>query len=137
MTFFKVIKNDTVIDAGCAFLKWNDKKNRYFVCAVEEAEFALSYKEQNIYRDDWMKVASNKATGFVNAKVEIIEEQEYEDLLDLLSENEVIVIEKPVVNVPKTHEVVPEEKPLSLNELRELVKEQQKQIEYLTNKVKE
>ena len=84
-----------------------------------------------------MKVASNKATGFINAKVEIIEEQEYEDLLDLLSENEVIVIEKPSVNVPEVHEVVPEEKPLSLNELRELIKEQQKQIEYLKNKVEQ
>ena len=137
MTFFKVIKNDTVIDVGCAFLKWNDTKNRYFACQLDEAQFALSYAEQNIYRDDWMKLTSDKAKDFIHAKVEIIDEQEYDDLLDLLSENEVVTIEKPQVIVSETHEVIPEEKPLSLNELRELVKEQQKQIENLISKMEQ
>lgn len=138
MTYFKVIRNDIVVDVGTVFLKWNINKHKFNICSTDEGQFVQSYKEDHIYRDSWMKQHPDEAKGYDNAKVVIIAESEYNDLRDLLGEGETVEVDEIIIPSEEVHEVPVQELPekkLSLAELRELVVEQQKQIELLNEKL--
>ena len=137
MTFFKVIQEKTVVSVGCVFLKWNIKKNALFVCDVDKGEFVQSYDEKHIYHDDWLKSAPKEAGKHEEAEIVIITQQEYEDLLAILDEGEV-VIETPPIEEPQEEmpEAPVEEKPMSISEMRETIAHQQEQIDMLIKKLK-
>jgi len=136
MTFFKVQKNNNVVDVGCVFLKWNSKRHKLFICEVDEGQFVQSYKDR-IYKASWLKPAPAEAKEYELAEVVVITETEYNDIKALLDEDETVpveeepVYEEPVVEEPQTQE----EKPLTIAQMREIITEQQKQIEVLMEKV--
>ena len=130
MTYFKVIKRKKVISVGCVFLKWNETKNKFYVCDTDEGQFVQSYDELHIYHDKWMKPAPVEAGKHEEATVEVISQQEYEDILETLKEGE--VIEEVELVVPEQHETPPEEeKPMTIAEMREIILKQQDQINTL------
>jgi len=136
MTFFKVIQDNKIVTVGCVFLKWNQDNKALFVCDVDEGQFVQSYDELHIYHDSWLKPAPRKAGKHEEAKIVIITQQEYEDLLAELDEGE-ILIETP--SIPEPEEEMPEppeeEKPMSIAEMREIISRQQEQINSLLDKL--
>lgn len=135
MTYFKVIQENKVVSVGSAFLKWNVKRQRFFISSVDEGQFVQSYDEQHIYHDQWLKPSPTEAGVHEEAKVVIIDLQEYEELLEILNEGEVIE-EVPII--PEEPEEIPEpieEKPMSISEMRETIARQQEQINMLINKL--
>ena len=136
MTFCKIIQNDTIVSVGCVFLKWNTKRNRLFVCDDAEGQFIQSYDERHIYKAAWMKPSKEAKCEYEDADVVVITETEYNDIKEQLNEGEPIIEE--VQERPLTiehHEEPDEEKPLSIAEMRELIKTQQSQIELLMSKL--
>lgn len=136
MAYFKVIQDNTVVSVGSVFLKWNTKKHRLFICDVDNGQFVQSFDEKHIYKDDWLKT-SDGDIQYENASIVIINETEYEDLKEMLIEGEPIIeepVHEPVV-VQERHEPEEEEKPLTIAQMREIIAEQQKQIELLMKKV--
>ena len=136
MTFCKMLKNDKVVNIGCVFLKWNIKRHRMNVCSVDEGQFVQSYDEKTIYKDSWLKPAPEEAKNFEEAKIVVIDQIEFDDLKELLNEGEEVLVEKPEpLPSPQvlTEEPV-EEKPMSIAEMRQIIAEQQKQIDLLLEK---
>ena len=133
MTFFKIIKDNEVINIGCVFLKWNDSRKKMYICDVNEAQFVQTLDESNIYKASWLKSAPRKAGKYETVTVEIITEAEFNELKELLNEGESIPVEEPVVPEEHHEEPVeePEEKPMTIAEMREMIRVQQKQIEAL------
>jgi len=134
MTYYKIVKNKKVIDIGCTFLKW--KKNRLYVCSEDEGQFIQSLNEKKVYRDVWMKEASDEFTDYEQAKIKAITETEFEDLRATIDDGEEIVEQEEVVIPSVQEEVQPEEdKPLSISDMRKIILEQQRQIEMLMEKL--
>jgi hypothetical protein len=136
MTYFKIIIKKKIINVGCTFLKWNEERKRMYISNVDEGQFVQAIDESGIYRDTWMKEAPKEAKSFTNAKVVIIDEAEFNDLLEELNEGNSIDEETPEI-IPE-HELTEEpeqEKPMSINDMRDLILQQQQQIELLLNKL--
>ena len=140
MTYFKIIKKDKVINVGCVFLKWNENKNKMNICEVDDAQFVQTYDESAIYKAGWLNPAPKKAGKFETVQVVVIDETEFNDLLELLSEGEQISVEEEEheeYQPRQTETEEPEEKPLTIAEMREMIIEQQKQIEALIEKLQD
>ncbi len=131
MTFFKVIKDNQIIDAGSTFLKWNVKWQQLFACDAEDGQFVLSLKEI-VYHDDWMRRCVFEISNVEEARVVCIEQKEYEEIRELLSDNEIIDIPVEEYPIEVEPEPVQPEKQKTVNEMRTLLKEQQQQIDLLT-----
>ena len=138
MQYFKVIQNEEVVNIGCAFLKWNTKRKKLFICDVNEAQFLQSLDEQKLYNDGWLREPPKKGVEYENAKIVAINETEFNDIQAALSEGEQITVEQPQEEYPQTpREYVEEqeEKPMTIAEMREMIRIQQKQIEALMDKL--
>ena len=133
MTFFKIIQNEKVVNIGCVFLKWNEKRKKLYVCDVDDAQFVQTFDESNIYTASWLNPPPKEAGEFESAEVVVIDEAEFDELRELLSEGEEIVVEQPAEQyvMPVTPAEQPEEKPMTIAEMREIIIKQQEQIETL------
>lgn len=139
MTYFKIAKDGTVIDANINFLKWNSKHRCMFVCDVSEAEFAQSYDQTTIYHDNWLKPVPSAVTQYEVATVAVISATEYDEIRAMLDDGETIP------DVPDEPPVEPddgqqdddsddgEDRPMTVAEMRQIITEQQEQIAMLTD----
>ena len=133
MAYFKMSKNNKVVSVGSVYLRWDIGRNRLFICEADDAQFVQAFDESNIYHDTWMKSIPKKAkVSYEIAKVIEISESEYEDLKAILSEGEVIELPEVIEEQPEeTPEIQEEEKPMTIAEMREMILNQQKQIDLL------
>jgi len=137
MAYFKIIQDDKIVSVSHVFLKWNEARKNFHLGDTDKGQFVLAFDESKVYRDEWMKPIPEEANGYEHATVQAIDEAEYEDLKALLSEGEQVqedpepVVQEPI-HVPEEPE---EEKPMSIAEMREIIKMQQKQIEALMETV--
>ena len=136
MNFFKIIQNKKIVNVGVTFLKWDTIRHRLFVCDIDDGQLIQSYNEEHIYHASWMKPLPTEAGEYELATVAAIDETEFNDLLDELSEGEIPIVEEveeePIHEEPQKET---EEKPISISEMRKLIVEQQKQIELLMQKM--
>ena len=138
MVYFKIIQNNQIVDVGDTFFRWDAKWHQLFTCDIEYAQFAKSKKEI-IYHEDWLRQCPETIFGVVEAKIVVIEKEEYDEILELLNDNNVVEIpveEYPVEIEPDQNEA-PIEKQKTITEMRETIKTQQEQIEMLTDCVLE
>ena len=133
MSYFKVVRDGNVIDAGEIWLKWQ-KKNRIMVsCPPEDAQFILSGDGNTIYRVQWLNPAPEEAGQHEVVEAAIIERQEFLDLRAQLDEGETVPEPEPIVPEPDPKpEPDPEqpeaEKPMTVAEMRQKIAQQQEQI---------
>lgn len=140
MTYYKIIQNDRVIDAGFTFLKWNERRQRLNLCDEDQAQFVQSYDQKKIFRDVWLKPFPKCDIVFENAQVFIITQEEFEDIRALLDGDEEIPVlsDSPEETIQVVEPVKPvEETPLSISEMRRIIQEQQAQITILAQKLTE
>ena len=133
MNYFKIKDNHSITDVGFTFLKWNDKYHEMHGCDIEDAQFAMSSITHVIYRDGWMRPTAAPAEKYQTGTVVMIDAVEYDELYAQLSEGE--SIDEPEEKIPVPVEPVqpePEEKPMTVAEMRETIIEQQEQIDMLT-----
>ena len=45
MTYYKIVQDGNVVDAGFVFLKWNEKHHCMLSCEVNEAQFIQSFDQ--------------------------------------------------------------------------------------------
>ena len=136
MIFVKMIQDSHVVNVGCAFLKWSDEYDRLFVCDISQAQFAESYDEQYLYHDVWLRKVITDKVEYSEAEIVVIEKDEYDELLELLRSDEVIVVEPPKEEPVVVSETPPEpESPMTISEMRETILNQQKQIDMLLERI--
>lgn len=134
MIYYKIIQNEHVIDAGFTFLKWNERRKRLNLCNEDQAQFVQSYDQKRIFKDTWLKPCPENNIHFENAQVFIITQAEFDDIRALLDGDEEIPVqpESVVETVVESEPEKPaEEAPISIAEMRVLIKEQQEQISQL------
>lgn len=78
--FYKVIKNDKVIDVldRLVYLKYQKKYNRMIFCDIEEAQAIISSDEKHIWHEE--SLYEIPVSGYDTVRVEEIDEYEYEQL---------------------------------------------------------
>ena len=135
MTYFKAIQNGTVVDVGSVFLKWNEKRKKFYICDVEEAELAEG--SNGLYRDYWLKASDKEAK---DASIVVIDRAEYDEIRALLEDGEEVPAPP---ETPKLEQITPatpgviEDQPLTISQMREMIISQQEQIEILKEKIQE
>ena len=120
MTYFRIVIGKEVVSVGTVFLKWNEKRHKFNVCPVDEGQFVQSYDENGVYRDAWLKPAPAEAISYQMAKVEIIDEEEYEATKSWLGEGEHVYEEEPVEQEDTQHTDQPEPQPEKIMSVAEM-----------------
>lgn len=139
MTYYKVIQDDRIVDAGFVFLKLNERRRRLNLCDEDEAQFVQAHDQSKVYRDEWLKPIPETYTSFEAAQVVVIDKNEYDEIRALLDGDEVVpvlpeIVEEEIVEEP---EKPAEEAQMSIADMRRLIQEQQEQLAQLTEKLTE
>ena len=142
MTFYKIVRDGTVIDAGFIFLKWSERSHRLVVCDVNEAQFVQSFDQEHVYHTDWLKLAPTEAGDYETVEVVAVDATEYDEIRALLDDGETIPNEQaPFTEEPEEQSSEPEqpepERPLTVQEMRQLIADQQERIALLEDCVLE
>jgi len=137
MTCCKIIQDGKVVSAGRVFLKWNAKRSKLYVCDVNDAQYIQTFDEANIYHADWFRAIPQGAPVYEDAEAVVISLQEYEDLIQQLKEHEPVALEQTIPEpVQEDVEKPEEEQVMSIAEMREMIINQQKQIDALIGSLK-
>ena len=121
MSYFKVIRDGNVIDAGEIFLKWQAKNRILVSCQPEEAQFVTSHDGETIWRVSWLNPAPEEAGSYETIEAAMIDRQEYLDLRAVLDDGEVVPEPEPVIPEPEPDpepEQPEEEKPMTVAQMR-------------------
>jgi len=133
MRYFKIIQGNEVVDVSFTPMKWSVKYGQMVGCSVAAAQFMQGTISEKAFRDGWMRHTNAPETVYEEADVVEIDEVAYNDIYVTLANNEKIEIdpEEPQIYVaPKVTEVK-EDRPPSIAEMRQIIHDQQEQIEAL------
>jgi len=138
MSFYKVVRDGNVIDAGEIWLKWQAKNRIMVSCPPDEAQFIMSHDGNTVWRVQWLNPAPLEAGTYETVEAAIIGKQEYLDLRAVLDDGEVVPVPEPIVPEPEPEpepdpEQPEEEKPLTVQQMREKLVEQDATIQMLTD----
>ena len=135
MTYYKIIQNDTVIDANCVFLRWIAKHRRLMVCEPKDAEFVQSYDQTKFYHDNWLRPAPAGVPAYESAQIIVIDATEYDEIRALLDDGEEVPHipddPEPPVPVDPDEPVNPDDRPMTIAEMRAKIAEQAESIDML------
>lgn len=92
MTYYKIIKDDKIIDVNNRFFRFLKKHLIPISCEVEDAEVVQSSDGLKYYTASWTKPAPAQLNVEL-VKVFIISEEEYNSLKEQLQLNEVVIVE--------------------------------------------
>ena len=135
MTYYKIIQDDTITDAGFCFLKEN-KKGTLLYCEIDDAQLMQSYDGNKLYHCEWLKNVPT-FTDYETCEAVVIDEAEYNDIVAYLDDGEEVPVTpdepEPVEPDEPEDEEDTEEKPMTLAEMREKITEQEETIAMLTD----
>ncbi len=94
MTYYKVIKDNTIIDANTAFYKWQKKHNKIIECEPSEANFIGSSDGSCIWYANGLILCTECNYNFETVTMVEITEEEYEVLKEQLAADETIEVEE-------------------------------------------
>lgn len=126
MSYFKVVRDGVVIDAGEIFLRWQEKNRVLVSCTPEKAQFIRSHDGKSIWRVAWLNPAPAEAGSYETVEAALIERQEFLDLRAVLDEGETVPEPEPIVPEPEPEpEPDPEqpeaERPMTVAQMREKI----------------
>lgn len=145
MTFYKIIRDGEVVDAAFTFLQWNERHSCMMACEPRDAQFVQSYDGESIYRVAWLNPVSGElAERYETVETAMIDRQEYEDLRAVLDDGETVPLppeteeppDKPPEEPPEEPEE-PGERPMTVQEMRDKIREQEEMLQILTECVLE
>lgn len=124
MTFYKIIKDNKVIDVNNKFFKFLKKRLIPISCDSNDAEVVISSDGNKYYTADWMKPAPAQLNVEL-VKVFIISEEEYNSLKEQLQLNETVVVEPVQEEIITAAEIVeqPKEETQKVVNIRDLYEE--------------
>ena len=140
MTYYKVIRNSTVIDVGFVFLKWNETKHKLYLCDVNEAQFVQSRDGDTVYHAEWLKPYPAEAGYYEPVDVVMIDENEYDEIRAFLEDGEEIPYEpddptpepQPEPEPDEPDDPEEEEHKMTISEMRQTLTDMMEQVGLLT-----
>lgn len=138
MNYFKMIRDNKIIDVGTTFIRLDKNHNILFVSDPDHAQFIESYDCKKIYHDTWLKSIRNTNINCEFANIVEIDKDEYDELVALLDDKETINVEdnnnEEIQIVEDTVEKDEQmEKPMSISEMRDRIKELTELVDKLTS----
>lgn len=139
MTYYKLIRDGVIFDAGEMWLRWQPKNRIMLRCEPSEAQFVMG-SDETIYRVQWLNPAPSEAGQYEVIEAAIIDRQEYDDLRAVLDDGETVPVPEPVIPEPEPEpEPEPdqpvEDKPMSVQEMRKKITQQEQRIAELTDQL--
>lgn len=132
--YFKIIKDNKIIDVGSTFVKWSKQYKCFYGCSGPQAQCIFSSINMKYYYDnDWLIQPPISSDLYTTAKIIDITEQEYDELLELLDNNEDINNQSYEEEQQSQPEENNQQHIMTINEMREKILEQENQIKILTN----
>lgn len=135
MTYFKIIKENLIIDVACGFFKFQTPHYNIIQCEEDEAELLQSNNKLTFYTTDWLKPLPKniQKEEVVAIRISFDEYEEIKTQLDkeisiAVEEEPVLIIEEEVVEEPK------EDKILTVTELYNKIALLEKEIQNLKQK---
>ena len=141
MTYFKIINNGEAVDAGWMWLQYNTRHRCLMACEPRDAHYVQSYDGATVYRVGWLNPVPEGAPTYPEADARIIDPEEYNDLIEILDEGETV----PEPDEPEPEPDEPDEgddqepdegetpeRPMTLQEMRAKIAEQEETISMLT-----
>lgn len=135
--YYKIIKNNVVIDVNNVFLRIQRKHNILINTDLKYAEYICSSDGSQLYITSWTIEVNDPKRQAELVEAILIDEDEYNTLREQLSLNVVVeVIDSPQEDIIIIEPSEPERKleTLSLINLAHRVEQLEKQIEELLNK---
>ena len=137
MTYYKIIKNENIIDANFIFLKWDEVHYCMILSGFGQAQFAQSSDQSKIYHDNWMPRCPNENVSYEDARIVIINKEEYLEIKQQLN-NEEEIPDIPEQSESEDPQLNPESEPepetvMTVSQMRSKILEQQQQINMLTD----
>ena len=137
MFYYKIIKNNTVVDINNAFFRYTKKHKNIIKCESTYAQLIQSSDGKNFYTTDWLcPIPEGVHPEYIEAV--IITEEEYNSLKEQLKVEEAIpIVEEPIETAETEVETVPEqelEKVMSASEMRQRILELEKIVQQLLSK---
>lgn len=91
--FYKVIKNNLIIDVGTSFLRWQKRNSIILGSEVHNANY-LQTDNKMVYETDWLKPPTEGAPRYERVIAVEIDEEEYNNLKIILGKEITIEIPK-------------------------------------------
>lgn len=143
MTYYKIIRDGQAVDAGFTFLKWDERHKCLMGCEPSDAELVKGRADDAVYHIGWLNAVPAAAGAYETVEAAMIDETEYEDLCAALDDGETVPEPDPIETpeeAPAPEETTddePEEKPMTVGEMRRRIAEQEEMIAMLTECVLE
>ena len=96
--YYKVIKNNTIVEVGQKFAHWQEKNKIILCCEPGVAQYLLTDANQ-LYRVEWLTYETQKAPEYPFVEAKEINEEEYLYLSEILRTEESIPV--PITSQPE------------------------------------
>lgn len=81
MKFYKIIKDNKIIDCNYLFFKYQMKNNLILSCDLQEANFLQSSDGTKLYHPKWLAPVPDGFNNYEIIDAEIISKEEYDEIL--------------------------------------------------------
>ena len=135
MTYYKIIINSEVVSVNIVFVRWDDKHRCMMYCDIDDAQFVQKHDGTALYHANWLKSYPARAGQYEEAEVVVINKEEYDELLALIIDGDPIPQPEPEPTPEPTPGPEPDPEPdipMSLDEIREIVKRMNDQDQCMT-----
>lgn len=137
MKYFKIIKENKVIEVSTLLIRIDQNHNLPFSCEIDKAQFVQSRNGETLYHDSWLRSVRNINFSYQDATIIEIDQNEYEELEALLGDYETVDVElRPDTEVIEEQNFSTEnieEKPMSISEMRTKIEELTGLVDKLTS----
>lgn len=90
MSYYKIISNNTVIDANDRYLRWQKRHGILIICEPHEAEFISPRDESAVWHPDWLNTPPEEAVYDGDIEAVEISKDEYAALIEQLDAGKTI-----------------------------------------------
>ena len=137
MRYYKIIQGGEVVGVGTTFLRWQPRSQRFFYCDFEDDPQAVQdVLTEALFHPEWLRRPPQEAAGFTEAEVSLIDATEYDELYALLSDGEEVPVDpepEPEPTPEPEPDPEPDTRPMTVQEMRGKIAEQERQIAALTD----
>lgn len=96
MRYYKIIQDGYIIGAGCNFMRWSPRTRKFAYCEMEQAEAVKDVVSENCFCADWLfKIPEEAGVTFPEAIVILIDQEEYDEIIEELIDGEDIPVPDP------------------------------------------
>lgn len=132
MKYYKIYKNNEVVDVNNRFFLTKLPYGSIYECEVDKAHLIMDSKTETFYRTNWLPQPLVTPHVFEYVQSELISEEEYNELRARLDEGVQPIVIREEYQEPEEE---PKEKVFSLSEVKDLISQMTEHINKLESEL--